>query len=293
MKYILTLLCAILCYPVGYFVLDNHADKQILVQQKQNSSPKSIEYSVGAYVINLDRSIGRYEYVKNTIYKLGLPLERISAVDGATLSPEQIKQVADLQSYNIFLGHAPERGTIGCSLSHIKAWQKFLDSNLDFAVIFEDDISFEPEKLRSTIDNLIENQTMWDVVSFEIHHRGMPLTIKSLSNRQNLVIYLTNVSHAGAYMLNRSAAEKLLAKALPIKMPIDHYFTRGWELDIKFTGIEPRLVHQTFGQSDIAQTKTFNHDQKISLGYIRRALYTIQSSLIRFIYNLKIYSQLI
>ena len=37
-------------------------------------------------------------------------------------------------------------------------------------------------------------------------------------------------------------------------MPIDHYFTRSWELDIKFTGIEnPRLVTQSYGDSDITK----------------------------------------
>jgi hypothetical protein len=56
-------------------------------------------------------------------------------------------------------------------------------------------------------------------------------------------------------MINRKGAKNLLEKALPIKMPVDHYFTRDWELGIKFTGVEnPNLVHQTFGDSDIERT---------------------------------------
>ena len=78
----------------------------------------------------------------------------------------------------------------------------FLESPFEYAVIFEDDVSFDPTKLRLVIEELIQNNKYWDITSFEISHRGAPLTIKSFPDNQKLVVYLTEISHTGAYILN-------------------------------------------------------------------------------------------
>lgn len=64
-------------YPVGYFVLDSNMQYKDSTTKTVNSKNK-----VGVYVINLERSKERYEYVKNNIMALGILVERISAVDG-------------------------------------------------------------------------------------------------------------------------------------------------------------------------------------------------------------------
>lgn len=273
-------------YPVGYFVLDSS-------QLNTNTSVSTTGVDgggTGVYIINLNRSKERYEYIKGYVNGLGLKSELVEAVDGSTLSIKEISEKVDLESYKMFLGHLPKRGTIGCSLSHIKAWQKFLSSNLQFAVIFEDDVSFNPNKVKIIIEDLVKNNKLWDIVILEISHNGFPLKIKNLTNNNHLVVYLTEVTHAGAYIINKKAAKNLLRKALPIKMPIDHYFTRSWELDIKFTGIEnPRLVYQTFGNSDIAKTKKLPDEEFSILDSLKRGMYKLQSYVIRFFYNLKLY----
>jgi glycosyl transferase family 25 len=170
-----------------------------------------------------------------------------------------------------------------------------LKSNAEFALIFEDDISFDHKILRSTVELLKDNPSLWDVVTFEISHGGTPLTLKHLNEtKNNLSIYLTEISHTGAYLINRKAARKLLQKSLPIKMPIDHYFTRSWEFGLKFTGIEPRIAYQAYGDSNINGTKRYSPDKynKTLLASLQRGVFKLQSYLIRFFYNLKIYIQL-
>ncbi len=288
-KLILALLLAVLfLYPVGYFVLEPSTDTSYKEFEDPPKLPNK-EPATIAYIINLDRSKERYEYVRKNVHALGFPVERISAIDGRTLSETEWKEKADLKTYKQFIRYWPKLGTIACSLSHIKVWETFLQSKFDYAVIFEDDISFDPERLRVTIDRLVEHSLLWDIVNFEIGHRGMPLPIKTFPDKQKLVIYLADATHAGAYLINRGAARKLLAKALPIRLPIDHYFTRGWELDLKYRGIEnPRLVHQTFGDSEIGQTQPSTQEAPAT-SQIKRHLYKIQSSVIRFLYNLKDY----
>ena len=273
------------CYPVGYFVLD--------------SNPITLDFpfsvtggdGVGAYVINLDRSKERYESIKNYVAELELPTERIEAVDGAALLQQEVNEKLDLDTYRAFFLNNPKRGTIGCSLSHIKVWQTFLKSTFKFAVIFEDDVSFEPNKLKVVITDLLKNTDLWDLVNFETQgNRRMHVSIKTLVNNHDLCIYLGKVTHAGAYMINRKAAKNLLEKALPIKMHVDHYFNRPWELDFKFTGVEnPRLVHQTFGDSDIGKTNRVSDDKVGALDVLKRLMWVSQTSIIRFAYNLREY----
>lgn len=78
-----------------------------------------------AYCVNLDRRSDRWDFFKNQITNLGLPIERFSAVDGSTLDlPAKLK---------------PYVGAIGCKESHIAIYRKALAFGLDKIVVFEDD----------------------------------------------------------------------------------------------------------------------------------------------------------
>jgi glycosyl transferase, family 25 len=284
-KFLMFIALSVLFLSPQYYVLED-SNKKIVENNPSNNIYKNI---VTSYIINLDRSKERYEYVKTNIYNLGYPVDRISAVDGRLLNSEELQNLANIHIYKTFLHKLPEPGTIGCSLSHIKTWESFLLSDSEYALIFEDDVEFDPKLLRETVEELVKNNKLWDIASFELSHRGMPLTIKELTHNQKIVIYLAEVSHAGSYIINRKAAKNLLQKSLPIIMPVDHYFTRSWEFNLKFVGIEPRIVKQTFPESEIGKTKTID---KIDLGfldYINRAVYKFQSYIIRAGYNLKQY----
>ena len=285
LKLTLIMLILILGYPLGYFVLPKtQLNTDIFLNVKNTGS------DIATYIINLDRSKERYNYIKNYVNDLGLHVERVSAVDGLTLAEKEINQKVELKTYKLFFGHAPNKGTIGCYLSHIKTLETFLNSNFKFALILEDDVSFNPNALKVMLENLVRNSHLWDVVNLDVAHRGFPLTIKKFNNDQQLVVYLTEIAHTGAYFINKKAAINLLSKALPMKMPIDHYFTRSWEFELKFTGIEnPRLVNQTFGGSTINPTTRLNKEKLSGLNILKRQVYKLQSYVIRFFYNLIVY----
>jgi glycosyl transferase family 25 len=268
-------------YPLGYFMLEeqNDEDFQQLVESQK----------IASYIINLDRSAERLKTISPYIEGLDIPHHRVSAVDGKLLSEDEIAKLVDLKTYKNFMGKPPSKGTVGCSLSHIKAWKEFLHSKNEFAIFFEDDVSFEPEQLKDVLEQLVINNKDWDIVSFDISHRGMPMTVKNLNGDKSLVVYLTEVAHAGAYMLNKKSAQKLLKKSMPIKMPIDHYFTRSWEFGLRFSGVEPRIVHQTYGDSEIGAIKDGYEGYNDKANPIVRAIYKLQSYSIRFFYNLNAY----
>ena len=169
-----------------------------------------------------------------------------------------------------------------------------MDSDAEFAVIFEDDVFFDPTKLRAVIGELTQNKSYWDIVNFDINHGGAPLTIKTLKHKHLLSVYLTEVAHSGSYMLSRKAALKLLEKALPIKMPVDHYFTRSWEFGLVFAGVEnPRLVRQQYGDSDIKARELITPNNASLMFFIKKSIYKVQSGVIRFLYNISVFADLL
>ncbi|MDR2107216.1 MAG: glycosyltransferase family 25 protein [Holosporaceae bacterium] len=225
-----------------------------LFRNSCNSPVNSKEFSAGkiaAYLLNMDRATERSERIMPRMRQLGFPFERIAAVDGNLLSKEKIRSVTDLESYVKYFRMPPEVGTVGCSLSHEKAWRKFLESDNEFAMIFEDDACFDGAELASLTASLIDKKELWDIVGMELNHRGHPMKIAELPNGRFLAAYLTDVKHAGCYLINRRAARKLLEKFYPLKMPLDHYYTSSWEFNLKFAGAEPRPVKQKFTRSQI------------------------------------------
>lgn len=276
---------AFLFYPMGYFVLGpDPAPSNTQVSVPITSG------KVQAYIINLDRAPERYASVKNLVGSLGFPVTRLSATDGKTLSNMEIQEKVDGTIYEKLMGHSAQLGTIGCYLSHLRTWQAFLDSDAEFALVFEDDIHFDSARLRETIDELLQNNHLWDSVSFDLFGTANPWTLTTLKNNGKLSVYPKQVTHSGAYLMNRKAAQKWIAKALPIKMPVDHYFIRSWEFGLQFTGIEnPRLVSQTFGDSHIVHSQRLS-DQPLPWIYpLSQKLFHFQSSIAWFFYNLKTY----
>ena len=262
----------------GYVLNDTHGVSVI-----PNPGPYK---GVGAYIINLDRSKERWAYVTPYVDKLGFPVERISAVDGKLLSDDYINKNVDQRAYSTF-NHMFTKGALGCSLSHIKAWKTFLESNFEYALIFEDDVSFNPIRLRSVVDQLLDIPTYWDITAFNMHAgENYKLTLKHLQDDQNLCIYPTKFYSSGAYIINRKAARNLLQKSFPILMSLDVYYTRAWEFDLKFTGIEnPRLVHQTYGNSDIG----YRVHNRSFLQIIMRFIHLRSTDIMRLLYNTTYY----
>lgn len=284
---VLAVIVGVFCWDIEeYFDLlkkENHQKNSEPINENSNVQCGKIT----AYVLNLARAKERWEFILPQVKALGIPYEKITAIDGKKLSEKSQKDIVDEVSYSRFFKMLPEAGTIGCSLSHEKAWRHFLESDNEFALIFEDDVKFDPEELAEVIKSAIKNQSFWDILDFELNHYGYPQKIAKLAFDKFLVFYMTNVKHAGAYLLNRSAAKKMLEKFYPIKMPLDHYFTRSWEFGLRFCGVEPRIVEQKFGDSQIKCDETEKFEDAKTLA--ANIAYNIYTAFMQTAYNFLLY----
>ena len=76
------------------------------------------------FFINLDRSIHRRTYTENILKNIQIPNKRISAVDGSKLD-----YLTKSDNTSLFYSLFGPNNAIAIAMSHMKAWEKILQSN--------------------------------------------------------------------------------------------------------------------------------------------------------------------
>jgi GR25 family glycosyltransferase involved in LPS biosynthesis len=111
------------------------------------------------------------------------------------------------------------RGMVGCALSHIQLYINLLESNHDFYIIFEDDITvtlnFE-EKLKTVFSSI--RMIDWDIVylghtirkQFVTEHTYDTHSLPIIEKWDKDTSLKRSMGGTGGYMISKKGAEKLL-----------------------------------------------------------------------------------
>ncbi len=198
------------------------------------------------WVINLKRSPERRRYITAHLHELGLPFELIEAVDGWSLTPQQLAAAYSAERAITYMRRELAPGEVGCSLSHLKLYRRMVDENIDEALILEDDVIIHPDFFE-----IIKRKTLfpedWELML--LYHGGGPV---SFWRRQRLYQRYQCVKFAGVaygglgYLIRRSAAQKLLSIAYPICVPMDHLTGGGIRTGVRLYGVNPPCMQQLF-----------------------------------------------
>jgi len=130
------------------------------------------------YYINLDHRTDRKEHLINELRQIDYPTQNICRIE------------------------ASPGGNIGCTLSHIKTIEKFLESNQEKCIILEDDFTFYPNT-RELFYKTINSDVDWNVIMLGSN------TIQSDPFSENLLKCVKAQTSSG-YMLHRKFATTLL-----------------------------------------------------------------------------------
>ena len=285
----LSIICSVVCLFIynSTYVLQESFDKSSIEHINESFEKGKVEI----FLLNLDRSPERLEHMKPLLTQLEYEYTRVSAVDGSKISANDLIDKVDKERFKKFRGRFPRLGEIGCALSHRKALLSFLNSNAEFALIFEDDIEFNPIVLKNLVSKAIHIAEDWDIIAMQLNHKGLPSKVAELGENHHLVKYYFHVVEAGGYLINRKAAKKYLTYFLPIILPYDYFYNRPWEYDITFRGIEPRIINQVLDHSYILSSQNMKASEEAATNLerdrkISKKVFNTSTSIMAFIYTL-------
>lgn len=92
------------------------------------------------WVVNLDKSVGRWEKCQDEFAKQNVNAERFPATLGKAMTDEEL---AEQTTFGARYFCTP--GMIGCFMSHLRIWQKVADQGIPAVVVLEDDVVLFPD----------------------------------------------------------------------------------------------------------------------------------------------------
>ncbi|EJK85733.1 glycosyltransferase family 25 protein [Rhizobium sp. AP16] len=203
-----------------------------IIEDTQAPGAGSLAPQVCIYVINLDRSRERWERLCGQAARYGLNVIRVAAIDGATI-PEGDRIDFQQQQFVYHNGRKLLAGEYGCYRSHLLALQQFIDSGDKIAIIMEDDVELNERLIPRALSAM--NSVCGARLVKLVNHRLVGFKPLSETTENDVVGRCMHgpQGSAACYIVNRSAAKKLLITLKPMLLPYDIALERGWS-----TGVE-------------------------------------------------------
>lgn len=208
---------------------------------------------IKAYVVNLPKSTHRKAYMEDLLSRYPfLDVTFIEAVDGRALTEEEIDAVFDRELAYQRYGRYMERGEIGCVLSHYKCYEEMVRDNVQYAFIFEDDISILKEFV--VTDEMLKALSPDRPRSLMFSGDYWYYKMSKIDGERSLASVYDCVG-AYAYMLNLPAAKLLLEKN-PKRACVADHWSLYKRFGIRIKAVYPYVVDANIGpfESDIRQT---------------------------------------
>ncbi|WP_431053332.1 glycosyltransferase family 25 protein [Roseateles sp. L2-2] len=196
---------------------------------------------IACYLINLDRASLRRRHMEDRLARIGLPFERVPAVDGSALAfPRE-----DLceRSLRVMHGRRRNAAEVGCYLSHVACARRLLDSPHRFALVLEDDVAF-PADFLDLLNEIIRHADSWDLLRLTTVNTGPKLAYRRLNSGRSLAIALLREKGAGAYVINRRAAA-WISDLIPMRLPFDLAFDLEYLSGLRSAFVTPVPLRQS------------------------------------------------
>lgn len=251
------------------------------------------------FVINLDRSVDRWERVSQIFQDLNLEIRRISAVDGRKVSNEKLQALRPKFKDRHFWLKEMTATEIACYLSHAKAWKAFLDTDEPWALIMEDDIS-----MRENVLDFIKNDS-WipqevGLIQLTAKEPSGPdwceKTFISLTNKKASLWKAIRWNSLGAvaYLIDRKTAQKCLDLSEMVIGPVDDILFLNFSPLRKYSSawaLAPAVFYfDDTNESDIGGDKKNNKTpmMKSPIAYLERKWIMMKNKLRAKIFGVKV-----
>jgi GR25 family glycosyltransferase involved in LPS biosynthesis len=224
-------------------------------------------FNVPAYVISMKERPERWKRFTEQPSVDQLKHMRYSrAVNGKRLDYKTDPRISVRTRLNIFRNYRRSHheiatlGAVGCSLSHIEVWKKFIKSGNKYCLVLEDDAIIpesELEHVNELISKLPSGWGVWILGCYKPNLVYEPYSVKPWNR-----VYKFTASHA--YLLTREAAIKLLKDALPVESHVDHYIGDSSVLNGTLVLQHPEVQIEFFQEKLTSASKPTTADSNTS-----------------------------
>ena len=211
-----------------------------------------------AFIIHLKRAESRKAHVEGLIKASPLTAEIVDAVDGKELSPAERSAVYVRQLHRPIYPFELRDTEIGCFLSHRRCWQRIVELDLPFGMIFEDDAKLDPQLAARALEVSSKHIDQYGYIQFPVRPIADGAKRIAEANGCRLLLPKLTPLRASGQIVSQSAAKHLLKITEVIDRPVDTFLQMFWLTDLKLAAVEPSgLTDRTVqaGGSTIAQEK--------------------------------------
>lgn len=191
--------------------------------------------------VNLQRSPERWAYMTKQATALGIPIQRLDAVDGVGQLPRHFH--FDFLDKSGRIASQLTSGEVGCYASHLLAYEQFLLTKNPCVVVLEDDAELSDDFVRCVDEAIKAAPNGWDIIHLSTKTKRLPYPIIQLPVGRSLVRYWRYPVNTAAYVISRPGAIKLLHPRRRTR-PIDQETRHFWIMGLRVLGIYPAPVAQ-------------------------------------------------
>lgn len=219
------------------------------------------------YCINLKRSTDRRAKMEAELTKVGLSYEFIDAVDGRLLSAAERETAYGSWHTRFRHGKDLTPGELGCAVSHIKFFQKIIETN-EVGFVLEDDVAFS-DGARAAFEKA-EKFLCEAKGPTLVQLPGLERDLRRGKDGLGDFVKVPAAIGAYAYGINPEAAKLLLKVFTPIKMPIDKY-----DYLIKHYGLNFFVYSEIILKVDMEGESTVGQDRFVSFAGVKKLVYKL------------------
>ena len=199
-------------------------------------------------VISLPADIERRTRLEASLTPYGLSYTWLEGVDARGWGPDELAPHINKPSVFCNMSYQPNPGAVGCHLSHIKAYQRLLDSDAKAMIILEDDAQITSD-FAPHLSCLEKAISALDIIFLCDRRSNRPSQLIGTSEK-GLSFFFKRFANVGTngYIINRKAAAYMLANQARFGLEIDMCLNRWWlsDLHIATTGID-LVTHNDMG----------------------------------------------
>jgi GR25 family glycosyltransferase involved in LPS biosynthesis len=223
-------------------------------------------FKTPAYVISMRERPERWKRFTAQPVTRKLQIKYAKAVNGKKLDSLNDSRISVRSRLNIYRNYRRSHhevatlGAVGCSLSHMEVWKRFLKSGSKYCLVMEDDAILTEETLNHINELIPKLPSKWGVWILGCYKPN--LVYQELEYKPwNRVMNFT-ASHA--YLMTREAAKIFIADVLPVESHVDHYMSNISILKDNLIVQHPEMQVEFFQERMVNKSKTRAADSNTS-----------------------------